>query len=377
MKVALVYDRINKFGGAERVLLALHQIWPQAPLFTSVYDPQGAPWAKDFKVIYSWAQKMPLAKKHHEIYPWLMPFVFESFDFSQFDLVISVTSAEAKGIITQPKTCHLCYCLTPTRYLWSGQQVYLNNLHLGFFNPLLKAVIKPTIKRLKEWDLAAGSRPDYYLAISQTVKRRIKKYYQREAAVIYPPVDTEKFKPAQNQKDQSLDSGYFLAVSRLVSYKRIDLIIKAFNILGWPLKIIGKGAEEKFLKRISRPNIEFLGGNLTDKQLIGYYQNCLALVFAGIEDFGLVSLEAQACGKPVIAFNQGGIKETVINNKTGLLFNLATEKELIKTIKKFKASKFRVEDCRKNALKYSKRIFIKKFRNFAQQKWQEYQGEFK
>ncbi|MCJ7804277.1 glycosyltransferase [Patescibacteria group bacterium] len=353
MKVALVYDRVNKIGGAERVLEVLHEIWPEAPLYTAVYYPAGAPWAKKFKVIPSFLNKFPLAKRHHEVYPWLTPLAFESFDFTDFDLVISITSAEAKGIITKPKTKHLCYCLTPTRYLWSGYHDY-------FFNKGLRWLVQPIVDWLRGWDKIAAQRPDKYLAISQEVQRRIKKYYRRESIVVYPPVDKEKFYPAE--KKQKGD--YFLIVSRLVSYKKIDLAIKAFNQLKIPLKIIGEGNEKNRLKEMAKGNIEFLG-ELTDQELLSYYQNCRALIFPQNEDFGLVPLEAQACGKPVIAFAGGGALETIIEGKTGTFFKSQSVKALMEKVKSFKDKDYQPADCRKNAEKFDKEIFKKKFEQLA------------
>jgi len=357
MKVALVYDRVNKIGGAERVLETLHEIWPEAPLYTAVYWPQGAPWAKKFQVIPSFLNKWPLAPEHHEFYPWLTPLAFESFDFSEFDIVISVTSAEAKGIMTKPKTLHLCYCLTPTRYLWSGYGEY-------FKNKLRKFLAKPIIDYLRGWDKVAAQRPDFYLAISQEVQQRIKKYYQRESEIIYPPVDIKKWKIDENSQFSIVNSQFFLVVSRLVPYKRVDIVVRAFNQLGWPLKIIGVGSEMEELKRMSRPNIEFLG-QLTDQELLGYYQDCRALIFPQVEDFGLVPLEAQSCGKPVIAFRSGGALETVIEKKTGTFFYPQTTKALIKKLKEFKINDYRAEDCRKNAEKFDKEIFKKKFKQLV------------
>jgi glycosyltransferase involved in cell wall biosynthesis len=371
LRIALVYDRVNKFGGAERILLALHRIWPQAPLYTSVYDRQGAPWTRDFQVIPSWLQKIPGAKKHHEFFPWLMPLTFEQFNFKDYDLVISVTSAEAKGVMTQPKTLHLCYCLTPTRYLWSSYKHYLKNPRFGLLNPLAMIFLRPMLSYLKKWDQVASQRPDHYLAISQTVQKRIKKYYHRDAEIIYPPVDVNKFKPTRRYL---LDARrYFLVVSRLVSYKRVDIIVEAFNQLGLPLKIIGDGTERKRLEKKAKSNIEFLGQDLTDEQLINYYQECLALVFGGQEDFGLVSLEAQACQKPVIAYKMGGIAETVIDGRTGILFARQTTADLIKAIKKFDPKKFKGQDCRQNALKYSQEKFKQKFASKMEELWQQHQ----
>jgi glycosyltransferase involved in cell wall biosynthesis len=351
VKIALVYDRVNKIGGAERVLETLHEIFPEAPLYTAVYNPETAPWAKKFKVIPSFLQKLPLAKSRHEVFPYFMPLAFESFDFDEYDVVISVTSEAAKGILTKPQTFHLCYCLTPTRYLWSGYKDYFRKPYFRFFS-------SPLVAYLKAWDKIACQRPDTYLAISENVKKRIKKYYHRNSEVIYPPLDLEKWKTVDSrQKTES----YFLLVSRLVSYKKVNLVIEAFNQLGLPLKIVGKGIQETILKRKAKKNIEFLG-QLTDKELLGYYQNCQALIFPQEEDFGLVPLEAQACGKPVIAFGGGGALETIIEGRTGEFFSPQTSEALVSKLQSFKATKYKPEACRQQAEKFGKEIFKKRFK---------------
>ncbi|MBI3384965.1 glycosyltransferase [Candidatus Gottesmanbacteria bacterium] len=377
MKVALAYDRVNKIGGAERVLLALHEIWPKAPLYTAVYDEEKAPWAKVFpKVITSFLQKIPLAKSHHELFAALTELAFETFNFSQFDLVISVTSSEAKAIITKPETLHICFCLTPTRYLWSGNSLYQNNPGFGVLNPMIKTLLPLVVPKLRVFDQIASKRPDFYLAISNTVKKRIKKYYQRESEVVYPGIDTDKFK-IQNSKFKSTNQkskvNYFLVVSRLVPYKRIDLAIEAFNELGWELKIIGTGVEADNLKKIAKSNVEFLG-ELTDEKLVGYYQDCRALVCTQEEDFGLVSIEAQAFGKPVIAFAKGGIAETIRQGKTGILFKQQNLLSLFLALKKFTKMKFSSQDCRKNALIYNKEQFQKDFKQKVNKLWDQYQN---
>ncbi len=360
MKIALVYDRINKFGGAERILLALHEIWPKAPLYTAVYNPNTAPWAKDFKIISSFLQKIPTAKTHHEFFPWLTPFAFESFNFDKFDVVISTTSAEAKGIITKPKTLHICYCLTPTRYLWSGYDDYLKNPQFGPLNPLVKIIAPSLLKKLKNWDKIASQRPDYYLSISKNVQQRIKTYYQRPSEVIYPPVDLGKFsKPIKKPKKHPPQKPFYLLVSRLIPYKRVDLAIKAFNKLKLPLKIVGTGALEKDLRKISGKNVKFLG-QLTDGELIYYYQKCLAIIFPQEEDLGLVPIEAQAAGKPVIAYHAGGAQETIIKGKTGEFFYSQTPQALITAVEKFEEKSnngvyYREADCRKNVERFSKK----------------------
>ena len=353
MRVALVYDRINKIGGAERVLEALHEIFPDAPLYTAVYNPKTAPWAEKFNVIPSFLNKFPFAKRSHEVYPWLTPLAFESFDFSEFEVVISVTSEAAKGIITKPKTLHICYCLTPTRYLWSGYEDYFKNEVFRFFT-------KPVVSYLRRWDKIAAQRPDVFVAISKNVQQRIKKYYGRDSEVIYPPVDIDKF-PISNS--QFPIGEYFLIVSRLVPYKKVNIAIQAFNKLGLPLKVVGTGREMGRLKRMAKKNIEFLG-QLTDFQLLSYYQRCQAVVFPQEEDFGLVPLEAQACGKPVIAYRAGGALETVIERKTGEFFDKQTPENLEEIVKKFKPEKYKPEDCRQNALKFDIKIFKKKWKTY-------------
>jgi len=371
MKLALVYDRVTKIGGAERVLSALHELWPEAPLYTPVYDFGGAQWAKQFKVIPSFLQNIPFIRKHHELFFWLMPLAFESFEFSEYDVVISVTSEYAKSIVTKPETLHLCYCLTPTRYLWSGQTNYITN-------PILRWLSKPIVKYFQIYDKIIAQRPDNIIPISRTVQDRITKYYGRKGETIYPPVDTNLFNchsvPRHGiYKDNYIDSrfrgndkgekGYYLVVSRLVKYKRVDLVVKTFNELGWNLVIIGTGAEDKRLHRIAKPNVSFLG-QLTDEAIVGYYQKCEAVIFPTDEDFGIVPLEAQACGKPVIAYRKGGATETVIEGKTGEFFDDQTVESLKAALLKFKPEKYKPTDCRAQAEKFSKEKFKKEFSNY-------------
>ena len=374
MKIALFYDRLNKWGGAERLLLALHKLYPNASLYTSIYDKAKAPWASVFNVRTSFLQNFPFATRH-ELYATLMPIAFESFSFDEFDLVISVTSEAAKGIITKPSTFHLCYCLTPTRYLWSGYDDY-------FKNPILRFISKSVIAYLRTWDRIAAQRPDTFIAISKEVQGRIKKYYGRESEVVYPPLELDSrrskiegsnlkmgdrglidLQPSTFKDPSSTfyhPSSYFLIVSRLVPYKKIDLAIKAFNELKIPLKIIGTGSEMKRLKTMAKSNIEFLG-NLTDKDLVRYYSECRALVFAGLEDFGLTILEAQSFGKPVIAFRAGGALETIVNGKTGIFFNEQTIQSLKTAIKQFNNLAIDPRDCIENAERFSYERFKKEF----------------
>lgn len=353
MRVALVYDRINKWGGAERVLLALHELFPEAPLYTAVYHSEKAPWAKVFpKVIPSFLNKIvPFQDKHEYLAP-LMPIAFESFDFDGYDLVISVTSEAAKGIITKPSTLHICYCLTPTRYLWSMYDFY-------FKNSIFKVLTKPAISYLRKWDKIASQRPDAIIAISSSVHNKIKKYYGRESKVIYPPVDINKFQ-ITNSKLQTNKEGYFLFVSRLIPYKRADIAIAAFNELGYPLMIVGIGSKMNKLQKMANKNIKFLG-KVSDEELARLYDNAKALVFPGEEDFGIVMAEAQASGTPVIAYRAGGALDIIKDKETGLFFEKQGVEDLKKAIKFFAKLKFNNKELRKSAERFSKANFQKAF----------------
>jgi len=344
-KVAIVYDRVNKWGGAERVLLALHEIFRQAPLYTSVYNPEGAPWAKVFpEVKTSFLQKFPFARSNHELLAPFMSLAFESFDFTDFDLVVSVTSEAAKGIRTKPSTLHVCYCLTPTRYLWSHYEDYIRG-------QLIKAVTKPFVNYLRNWDKVSAARPDKIIAISTEVKSRIKKYYGRDSNIIFPPVNTVEISLNKKNKQK-----HYLVVSRLVGYKKVDLVIEAFNKLGYPLIIIGTGRQEKRLKRKAKDNIKF-AGQVSEKDLSIYYSRAKALIMPQEEDFGIVAVEAQSFGVPVIAYKKGGAVDTVIDSKTGILFDQQNVQSLTAAVARFEKTKFVVDNLYTNAKRFSKEIF--------------------
>ncbi len=371
MKIAFVYDRVNKWGGAERVLLALHEIWPEAPLYTAVYDPDGAPWAKVFDVRWSFLQHFPFAKSHHEFYPWLTPLAFQSFNFDDYDVVLSVTSAEAKNLITKPHTLHVCYCLTPTRYLWSGYKAYQMYPSGSIIEKISQKTLARFAPTLRSWDMYASTRPDHYIAISDHVGDRIHKYYHRRVEkTIYPPVDTDFFVPDNHQKNNR--PSYYLLVSRLVSYKRIDMIIDAFNELGWPLVVIGDGwAKQKLIAQSNR-NIRFIGGYLTDRELLQYYQGCRAFVFSGDEDFGIVAAEAQSCGKPVIAYKESGIGEIVKNGKTGELFTKQSADGIKEALIASEEKEYNPFACRTNAIRFSKIRFKEEVKQTISDLWQSY-----
>jgi glycosyltransferase involved in cell wall biosynthesis len=352
-KVAIVYDRVNKWGGAERVLLALHEIFPEAPLYTSVYDPIGAPWAKAFSEIRtSFLQKFPFAKSNHEFLAPLMPLAFESFDLTKFDLVISVTSEAAKGIRTKPGTLHICYCLTPTRYLWSHNYEYFKGLPFKGLTELL-------VNYLRKWDKVAAQRPDAMIAISTEVKNRIKKYYDRDSEIVFPPVNTILIRI-----NRAGERKYYLIVSRLVKHKRVDLAVEAFNMLGYPLIIIGTGREGKKLKRMAGNNIKFVD-QVSEKDLAMYYNGAKALIMPQEEDFGIVAIEAQSYGVPVIAYKKGGAVDTVILGETGVFFVEQKPESLVEAIRKFEKLKFNDRILHSNAKRFSKELFKREFLDFV------------
>jgi len=344
LKIAIVYDRVNKWGGAERVLLALNNLFPNAPLYTSVYNPKTAIWAKAFPRIHtSFLQKIHFARKWHQGFGWLMPLIFESFDFSGYDLVISVTSEAAKGIITKPTTIHVCYMLTPTRYLWSHYDLY-------FKNPILKLISKPVVNYLKKWDKIASLRPDKIIAISTEVKDRIRKYYGLESEIIFPPVN-------QDIKNLSSDIGkYYLYVGRLEVYKRVELLVEVFNRFKKKLIIVGDGGDYKKLRKIAGKNISFVR-NINDVSLWEYYRGAKALVVPQEEDFGLVSVEAQSCGTPVIAYGKGGSLNSVIDGKTGILFGSQSCEAMQSAIAKFEKISFNHKYIRENAKRFAQHRF--------------------
>ncbi len=367
MKVAIVYDRVNKWGGAERLLLTLHEIFPESPLYTSFYSPEKAKWAQNFPRIYtSKLNIISFLRTKHELLGTLMPLIFESFDFSRYDLVISVTSEFAKGIITKGITSHICICLTPTRYLWSHYGEYFKG---GIMKDAIKIFSRPFVAHLRKWDVVSAYRPDKIVAISRDVQNRVKKYYNRESQIIFPPFDYNYF---NSFKIQSYDTGkqtgkqkYFLIVSRLVPYKKVDLAIEVFNELfvkdkSKKLLIAGKGSQEKRLKKYSRGNIEFLG-ELTDKKLASYYRNARALIMPQYEDFGLVSVEAQSFGIPVIAYNKGGARDTIIDGVTGIFFDKQNKQSLTRAVERFERTKFDRSKIIENAKRFSKENFKKSF----------------
>jgi len=359
MKVAIIHDWLNQYGGAEKVLSALHEMYPGAPIYTSIYWPEAMPreWQR-WDIRPSWLNRFPFVNQHHQPFLPLYPLAFESFDLSDCELIISNKSAFCHGIKRSPETLHICYCLTPTRFLWNYEE-YTRRERIPW---LMRAPLPLLIGRLHLWDRAAADRVDHFVAISQEVQKRIKRFYKRDSTVIYPPVDTERFQTASTPED------YFLTVSRLIPYKRIDIAIQAFNDLGLPLFIIGEGRDEKRLKAMAGPSINFLG-RLPDGQLTYYLARCRALIFPGQEDFGLVPLEAMACGRPVIAYAGGGALETVVEGETGLLFSPQSAEALVRTVKNFDDRRFDPLTIRAHAAKYDLKKFKAQLQGFIEERW--------
>ncbi|PIU01471.1 glycosyltransferase family 4 protein [bacterium (Candidatus Torokbacteria) CG09_land_8_20_14_0_10_42_11] len=365
MRVALVHDHLAQDGGAERVLAVFHKIYPEAPIFVLVYNRAKANRVfRKAKIKTSFIQKMPLGQSRYQWYLPFMPMAFEKFNLFNYDLVLSSTSAFAKGVITDPKTLHLCYCHTPTRYLWSDTHSYTKELK---YNRLIKKFIPFILHKIRIWDRLAADRVDYFIANSENIRRKIKKYYRREATVIYAPADLDKFRLASNR------GNYFLTGGRLVAYKKFDLTIKVFNRLGWPLKIFGAGPEIGALKKMARPNIEFLG-RISDQALSSLYAEAKAFIFPQEEDLGITALESMAAGRPVIAFASGGALETVIPGKTGILFGAQTIDALSSAVKNFKESDFNPEEIREYVSRFDAKIFEQKIKIFIEEAKSKYYG---
>ena len=359
MKVALVHDYLNQYGGAERVLEALSQIFEEAPIYTLLYDQKMTGHAFRGKKIYtSFLQKVPLLKTHHRSFLMFMPLAIEQFDLSGYDLVFSDSASYAKGVITGPDTLHICYCHTPIRYAWDDSHKYIEEFGYPSF---VKKVIPFFMNYIRLWDEQAALRVDKFIANSKFVARRIEKYYHSESEVIYPPVKTDLFYISPRQSD------YFLLTGRILPYKRIDLAVAAFNHLGWPLKIIGEGPERKKLKRQAKKNIEFVG-QVSDKELKEYYAQCQAFIFPQEEDFGITAIEAMASGRPVIAYKAGGALETIKEGVTGLFFEEQNAASLVKSLHKFKTIKFKPDKIRKQALKFDQKVFKNKIKDFIKSK---------
>ncbi|HCP08486.1 MAG TPA: glycosyltransferase family 4 protein [Candidatus Moranbacteria bacterium] len=357
MKIALVHDYLVQVGGAEKVLECFTELFPHAPIFTLVYDKElmhGVFEGKNIKT--SFIQKLPFSKSRHRIFPPLMPMAIEQFDFSDYDVVLSDSNSFAKGIVTGPETLHICYMHTPMRYAWDDCQKYTSDFS---FPDIIKKFVPLAMNYIRLWDRISADRIDKIIANSNFVARRIKKYYHKENVVIHPPVNVQNFYVSEKQED------YFLIVGRMMAYKKNDIAIKAFNKLGLPLKVIGRGPELKKLKKIAGPNIEFLG-RVPDEELAMHYSKCRAFIFPQEEDFGIVAIEAMASGRPVIAFRGGDIPEHIEEGKTGIFIEKQTADDIMEAIRKFENMKFDPHYIRAQSLKFDREIFKAKIREYVE-----------
>jgi len=362
-KIALVFDWMTTSGGAERVNLVLHKLFSNAPIFTSVYNPKKLKGFENANINTSFIQKLPFATTKHQYYLTLMPYAFEKFDLSEFDIVISSSHSCAKGIITKPECLHITYCHSPMRYAWDDWHNYVNNYKM---NKLVKFIGKRQLHKLRLWDRLSAERVDYFIANSITTKNRIAKYYKKFSKVIHPMINLKDF---TLNKDYNRD--YYLAVGRLTPYKKFSLIVDAFNENGKKIKIVGSGIEYEDLKKKAKSNIEFLRF-VPDEELKEIYKKAKALIFPQIEDFGITPLEAMASGTPVIAFNKGGALETVKENETGVFFNEQTPESLNKAIEKFEKieKNFDREKIRKHTAQFDTENFEKQLMEFISEKWE-------
>ncbi len=356
MRVALVHDYLNQMGGAEKVLLALHDLFPQAPIYTSIYAPSRVDARfRSMDIRTSFMQNLPLVKRHHQPFLPLYPQAFERLDLRAYDLVISDSSAFAKGVVTRPDALHICYCHTPMRWAWNYEE-YVERERLG---RLARTVLPPFVSYLRSWDYITAARVDYFVANSPVVAARIAKYYRRDAVVIPPPVETARFAVAPRHDD------YFLIVSRLIPYKRIDLAVKAFSMLGLPLRIIGSGRDEAQLRRVAGKNVQFLG-RLSDEEVRAQLSHCRALIFPGEEDFGLTPVEAQASGRPVIAYAAGGALASIVDGSTGIFFAQQTPESLAEAVTSFRDEYFDPGAIRRHAEEFDIQRFARRFTQFVE-----------
>ncbi len=352
MKVAIVHDFLMQMGGAEKVVEVLHELYPEAPIFTSAFDASAMPaHYASWDIRTSFMQRLLLTKKLHRAALLLYPAAFESFDLSTYDLVISSSSAFAKGVITQPHTTHVCYTHSPMRYAWATAS-YVEKERIA--SPF-RALLAPGLHYLRTWDAIAAMRVDRYIANSSSIAQRIRKFYRREAEVVHPPVDTTRFQiaPPQERGD------YGILATRLVPYKRVDLAVEAFTRLGKPLKVVGSGRGLQELKQKAGPTIEFLG-YVSDAELPGLIARAAMYLMPGEEDFGIAPVEANACGVPVVAYAAGGALDVQVDGQTGCLFREQTVDSLCEAVERAYSIDWDPEVIRRNALRFDVETFKRK-----------------
>lgn len=370
MKIAIVHDYIAKVGGAQNVLKVIHEIFPEAPIYTLLYDKEGTKgeFEDGYRIITSSLQRKPRwLRKRTKLMLTQFPRAIEEFDFTGYDVVISSSNSYAHGIITRPDTLHICYCYSPMRYAWDWHSEYLveNNLSKG----LLSIMVQKILMGIRQWDFVSSKRVDKWVAISKTVKHRINKYYRSDADVIYPPADISEMLDSK-----SVAGDYYLVLSHLTPYKKIDLAVEAFNKNGKKLIVAGEGPDFKRLQgMISGDNIE-MRGYVSQEEAKKLLLNCRAFIFPGEEDFGLTPVEAMACGKPVIAYVKGGVSESVLSGKTGYFFSDVSSDSLNLAVAELEQNfdKISVSECKKRAELFSTERFIKTFRSYVEKEFERY-----
>jgi glycosyltransferase involved in cell wall biosynthesis len=359
LKVAIVCDWLTGIGGAERVVHELHLMYPEAPIYTSQYDPSAFDWFEGVDVRAGWLQRLPKSLK--KFLPLLRAYYFSRLDLSGYDLVLSSSGAEAKGVKTGPNTVHICYCHAPTHYYWGRHEEYLKKP--GFprgLNWLARLSLKLLVGPLKRWDRLAAKKPDFMIANSSHTQTMIKRYYKRESDVIFPPVETDRFKL---HAKAPLRHG-FVAAGRQTPYKRLDLAIQACDELKVPLIVIGDGPEHKKLEKMAGRGTTFLT-NVNDNEIVDHFQSALGFIFpTNVEDFGVVAVEAMAAGTPVIAYNKGGPLDYVVPNKTGLLFDKLTVKSLVSALQIAQSKNWDYPSIADRANEFSVAVFRKNMQNY-------------
>ena len=359
LRVALVHDWLTGMRGGEKCLEVMCELFPDAPIYTLLHVKGAMSPLIESKTIHtSFLQRFPFVEQKYRMYLPLFPFAIEAFDFSDYDLLLSTSHCVAKGAKPRGDALHLCYCFTPMRYVYEMYDEYFGKGQAGMATRMAMKIVAPL---LRLWDKKTANRVHHFVAISEHVRQRIYRHYGRDAEVIFPPVDTAKFQASRR------DKGYYLIVSALVPYKKVDLAVKAFNKIGKRLIIVGKGPDEEKLRYLAKPNVEFLGWK-SDDELALLYAGCTALVFPGEEDFGIVPLEAMASGKAVIAYGKGGALETVQDGLSGVFFYEQTVEALEIAVSKAEQMQFDVENVRNRALRFSRSIYKDAMKKFIEEK---------
>lgn len=365
MKLAITHEWLVHPGGSEKVVEAFHEIFPDAPIYTLVYNEKSMPpQFKQMDIRTTFLQKFEAARKNYQPFLPFMPLAFKQLDLSGYDVVLSSSHACAKNLTLPPRTLHICYCYTPMRYIWDFYDIYRNRLKMP-----QKFLFTLAARYLRAEDIKSSKRVHHFIAISHYIAKRIKRTYNRESDVIYPPVNTEFYVPSKNAAN--MRGEYYLIVSRLVPYKKMHLAVEAFNELGMPLRVIGDGQDLDCLKSIAKTNIIF-SGRVSDEEVRKAYQECAALIFPQEEDFGITAVEVQACGKPVIAYAAGGAVETIGDGKTGAFFTPQTKEALIQAVKSFENAHFSADAIRQNSESFSKERFKREIQEYISLKYTEF-----